>query len=351
MKMEKLKRSGSFSGRVSLGSDENGKRIQRRIKAATKADLQKLADEMIEGKINIQTREMTVKEAMLAYAESRQFIIEPTTLRAYHEITRNRLKSIHEIKIKDLTIFDIQRAVNREAQAGKSRKTIKSGVALLKCSLELFDITLNFKKLQLPKVVKPKEDLPELTDIFHALEGTEIEVYCILALNGCMRISEVLGVKFGDIDTDTQTLHIRRTKIMTENGTAYREYCKTEKSTRTVKLSPELCERIMELPHKSEDEFIVPMSRKALYSRYARIMKKNGLPTQFHKIRKLGASALHAAGMPDCYIMAVGGWSTDNILKSVYEKTFESEREKATQQAADCFRQITMTMNQKKQEN
>lgn len=217
---------------------------------------------------------------------------------------------------------------------------------MLKASLEFFDIMLNFKKLRLPKD-KPKSDdeLPELSEVFALLQGTPIEVYCALALNGCMRIGEVLGLKYEDVDFENHKLHIHRTQIVTENGTEYRDYCKTPKSIRTLEISESLCEQIKHLPHESEKEYIVPLSRKALYSRYARIMKKNGLPTKFHLIRKMSASALHAQGMPDKYILYLGGWSTDNVLKSVYEKTFRSERENASRQAVECFGKITMQIN------
>ena len=32
-------------------------------------------------------------------------------------------------------------------------------------------------------------------------------------------------------------------------------------------------------------------------------------------------------GIPDKYAMERGGWATDNILKSVYQQTYSSERE------------------------
>lgn len=346
MKINQLK-DGRFTAVVSLGHDEDGKRIQKRITADTKWQVQKLAEEMQDGRIDVISRELTVKAAMTSYVDCRSNVIEPTTLRTYRELIRNRLQSIHDVKLKDLKIVDIQRAVNEEAAKGLSRRTVKSGVDLLKATLEFFDIMLNFKKLKLPKE-KPKADdsLPELSEVFTLLKGTSIEVYCALALNGCMRIGEVLGLKYSDVDFVQHKLHIHRTQIVTENGTEYRDYCKTPKSVRTLDISEELCRQIQNLPHESEDEYIVPLSRKALYSRYARIMKRNGMPTKFHLIRKMSASALHAQGMPDKYILYLGGWSTDNVLKSVYEKTFESERIAASRQAAECFGKITMKINE-----
>ena len=50
--------------------------------------------------------------------------------------------------------------------------------------------------------------------------------------------------------------------------------------------------------------------------------------------------------MPDKYILYLGGWSTDNVLKSVYEKTFESERDLANKKAVACFEKINEQINQ-----
>ena len=349
MKITQLK-NGKYSAVISLGKDWDGKRIQKRITEDTPWEVQKVADELLSGRIDADDRNRTVRQAMEKYVDSRSCIIEPTTLRGYYELMRNRLVSIHSIRIKDLSIADIQKAVNAEAKKGLSYRTIKNGVDLLKASLEFSDITLNFKKLQLPKK-RPQgnEVLPEISDVFAALQGSSIEVYCVLALNGCMRIGEVLGLKFSDVDFKNCKIHIHRTQIVTEEGIQYRDYCKTPQSIRTISISPELCKQICELPHESIDDYIVPMSRKALYSRYARIMKEHDLPTKFHMIRKMSASALHAAGMPDKYILYIGGWSTDNVLKSVYQKTFESERETANQQAVACFSKISAQIKEAKE--
>lgn len=339
-------KSGRYTAVVSLGRDESGKRIQQRISAETKWELMKLAEEIEAKYTAYKTQDYTVAEAMTEYINSRESLIEPTTLTTYRGIVRNRLQTIHDIKIKDIQIIDIQRAINADAALGLSYRTVKSGYDLLKSTLEFFDVFLNFKKIRLPKN-KPKgiDDLPELSDVFEALRGSPIEVYCALALNGCMRIGEVLGIQFDDVDYEKHTIHIHRTQLTTAEGIVYRDYCKTPKSIRTLQISPELCEQIKALSHEREDERIVPLTRKGLYSRYARIMRKHGLPTKFHLLRKMSASALHAQGMPDKYIMYLGGWSTDNVLKSVYEKTYESERLAASAQAVDCFRKITIQIN------
>ncbi len=42
-------------------------------------------------------------------------------------------------------------------------------------------------------------------------------------------------------------------------------------------------------------------------------------------------------GVPDKYAMERGGWSTDSILKSVYQQTFTSERKRVDSVIDDYF--------------
>ena len=49
---------------------------------------------------------------------------------------------------------------------------------------------------------------------------------------------------------------------------------------------------------------------------------------RLHDLRHYQASILHALGIPDQYIMARGGWTTDHTLKSVYRHTMTKERQK-----------------------
>ena len=57
-------------------------------------------------------------------------------------------------------------------------------------------------------------------------------------------------------------------------------------------------------------------------------MKKKDIDITFHDLRHLNASVMLMLGVPDKYAMEHGGWSTDCILKNVYQQTFSSERKK-----------------------
>ena len=58
-----------------------------------------------------------------------------------------------------------------------------------------------------------------------------------------------------------------------------------------------------------------------------------------HDLRHYSASILHAIGIPDQYIMARGGWKTDNVMKRVYRDTLSDVEKEMNQKAVDYFEQ------------
>jgi integrase len=74
-------------------------------------------------------------------------------------------------------------------------------------------------------------------------------------------------------------------------------------------------------------------------------MEKNGIDVTFHDLRHLNASVMLMLGVPDKYAMERGGWSTDHILKSVYQQTFSSERERVDDTIDSYFTGIVDKLN------
>ena len=72
--------------------------------------------------------------------------------------------------------------------------------------------------------------------ITHIVKGTDVELPVLLAAWLSLRIGEVIGLKFKDVDTVTHEINVRRTIIKTKDGYKVREGCKTEKSKRQLEL-------------------------------------------------------------------------------------------------------------------
>ena len=90
---------------------------------------------------------------------------------------------------------------------------------------------------------------------------------------------------------------------------------------------PEYLIRLIQaVPHQSESDFIVPTHYQTITKRLKKLAKKNGYEMTFHDLRHLNASIMLMLGIPDKYAMERGGWSSNGVLKSVYQHTFSAER-------------------------
>ena len=324
MKAKKLP-SGNYRVQVVAGFDQNGKRIVKSFTADTEWEAMRMAEYFKQDREETTGKNLTVAKAMEMYIDSRENVIEKTTIRNYRQLASSCFKCIMDVKLSSLRAIDIQRAINIEG-ARVSPKYIKNAYGLLKSVLKMFEVNINLSSIQLPKLVKKEKELPSFETVFSIVKGTEIELPCLLSAWLSLRVGEVVGLQFQDVDEKTKTLKIRRTIIQTVNGEEVREGCKTEKSTRSLNIPDYLLQMIMAIPHKEETNFIVTLTRKAIYSRFKRLMLKNGYDITYHDLRHLNASVMLMLGVPDKYAMERGGWSTDNILKSVYQQTFSNER-------------------------
>ncbi|WP_295092049.1 site-specific integrase [Ruminococcus sp.] len=326
MKAKKLP-SGNYRVQVVAGYDVNGKRIVKSFTAKQEWEALKLATEFIGNSEQLYNKNVPLAQAMVLYIESRKNIIEETTISSYNQILKYRFKSLMNVNLCDLKPMMIQQAINIDAET-VSPKTLKNAYGLLKSVFKMFDVHINLNNVKLPKLKKREKELPSFEELFPLVKGTDAELPVLLAAWLSLRIGEVIGLKFKDVNTINHTISVRRTIIKTENGYKVRDGCKTEKSQRKLELPDYIYDMIMAIPHNSDEDFIIPFSRKIVYDRFKKVMKQHNIDITFHDLRHLNASIMLMLGVPDKYAMERGGWSTDNILKSVYQQTFSSERKK-----------------------
>lgn len=326
--------SGKYRVQVVAGYNEFGKRVVKSFTAEHEWEAIKMAEDFKRGVIT-DKNELTVYGAFNRYIESRCNILSPSTIKGYRTIRDSRLQAIKDVKIKDLTVADVQMAVNLDAKR-LSRKSIRSAIALLGSALDLQDVELKLSKVTLPMPVPKDKYIPKVELVLKAIIGTELELPCLLAMWLSLRVSEVRGLQFKDISPDKQSIYIRRAKMEIDGRDVLRECNKTIKSTRKNTLPKYLYELIEKVPHETDDEFIVQMSYDVLRRRFKKLMVKNGLNITFHTLRHEFATTLNDLGIPPEYIQKLGGWSTDNVMKSVYTHTIIN-KELMYQNTIDSF--------------
>ena len=94
-----------------------------------------------------------------------------------------------------------------------------------------------------------------------------------------------------------------------------------------------------------DQEYITILTGQAISKRLNKLLANNGIEgLSFHGLRHMNASIMVALGIPDKYAMERGGWSTDHVMKSVYQHTFSKEREAVDDKIDDFFNSIIETL-------
>ena len=336
--MATAKQLPSGSWRVRVYDKETGKRVSFTSDLpgkAGKAEAELMAREYLLGRRQKQEQGLTVGECIDEYISLKENILSPATIEGYRKEKRNGLAALCDIPLKDLTPTMIQAHVNKLALT-KSPKSVRNTHGFLVSVLNVYapDLRIN---TTLPKPQKIIKQLPDVSEVLRAIVGTEIELPCLLAMWCSLRMSEIRGAKKSDISGGVLT--IRDTVVTVAGEHIEKHSTKTVDSTRQIALPQRVQALISALP--AEQDKLTLLTGQAIYKRFTRLLAAKGIePMTFHDLRHMNASVMLALGIPDKYAMERGGWSSPNIMKSVYQHTFSAERQAADKKIDEYFESL-----------
>lgn len=326
--------SGSYRSQVFLGTDDNGKRIYKSFVGATanEADLKAL-----QFKAQNLTTESPQKTFLFAAGEFLRVnskTLSPTTLRGYSSIRRMLIsehKSFCNTAIYNVDRKCLQRLLNSLASK-LSPKTVRNYYGFICEVLRANDIEP--PRCTLPQKKRPNLNIPDeetIKKLFEVVKDTDLEVPVMLAALVPMRRGEIVAAKLEDLGEDN-VLHIHRSVAIGDKGEVKIKQPKTEASDRYVLLPAELANKIR------AQGYICNISIKAISKRFSTALKRAGIEHfRFHDLRHAFVSIAHAAGVPDAYIMARGGWSTSYTVNNVYRHVLDEDRKKMENTVNDTF--------------
>lgn len=226
---------------------------------------------------------------------------------------------------------NIQQFINFLANEGKSAKTQKNMIGILHL---IFEFALLNKMIDVNPVkqIVTKKTAPYEYYIYSQEEFNKLlsafnkdrDIILILLGGVCgLRLSEVFGLKWSDIDFEKNCLSIKRVAVDVNGKTDIKPTAKTAAGNRTISVPAEVL-NIVEEYRAGESEWIYPSAIDPLqpanshnfYQRYARKIKNAGLPhTRFHDLRHFAATNFLDAGVPDKYAAAYLGHTDINMTK------------------------------------
>ena len=297
------------------------------------------------------------------YISERTGTLSPSTVQGYKVIRKNYLQDLMDVKLDDLTQSDIQISVSEMAAEGKSPKTIRNAHGLLSAVLDEFrpDLVLKTRlpqKNQYEVTVLSEDDMKK---VWKAAKGSDFELPILLASWMAMRMSEIRGVRFRDIQDGK--MHVHAAIVAGPDGDVEKgpkttagdrwiampnEISRLVQNRRTeVKSHLELLyyptpdEHSEEIEEAVKRSYICPWDDQKIYKNFIRICKKAGVkPCRFHDLRHFAASEALALGIPNKYFQGRIGHKTDNMLKNVYQHIMRKEEDKFAEIIDERMREL-----------
>lgn len=339
--MPKAKKLPSGNWRVQYTvQGSNGKPVRKSVTAATKKEAEFLASQRSMEKAQIAAKRISVSQAIDLYIDAQKSRLSPSTVRSYRIMQRNAYGQILHIQLPALTSAMLMRQLE-ENQKTYSEKSLKNQFSLLRSVLRFHGADI-----PVPDIVRKTKTaiavptLTQIKQILHIIKGTDIECQILLALTCSLRQSEIAALTAQNIMGDT--VRVQGARVYGENNQmVWKSGNKTAASQRTVVMPQRLCQLMKDRCQQAPEGFLFSISPKLVLTKFKRLLAANGLPPySVHAMRHAFAAFMHYEGVPDQYIMKMGGWATPSVMKSVYEYAFEDETALIKQQINAKFENL-----------
>ena len=208
-------------------------------------------------------------------------------------------------------------------------------------------------KLRMTKPVKrrafTKQEKEQFLLMAKQINGWDYYLFKLYFETGCRR-GELLALQWQDIDFDNETIHIQRAISRGKEDGHYVEFVdstKTRESVRKIPISPLSCRTLRfyyDKVNPEPDSFVFRSSQTSknpwislitVERKFWKIRDAAGLDENLciHCIRHTVASQLVVANVDLATVQEIGGWSTPDMLLSVYAHSNEEAKRKAMHKA------------------
>ena len=277
---------------------------------------------------------ITVFDAVRKYIDIKEKVLSPSTIRAYELYLKKRITPIQSAMLPELTQTDVQLWVNK-LSVDCSPKYIKNVYGLFASAVtyfggKTFDVTFPSAA---PAALHTPCDDDVRTLLEHIRTRPELLSAVLLAAFGSLRRGEICALTPADMDGSR--IRVNKSMVRNKDGVwKTKPMAKTDESNRTVVL-PDFVIAQLTIPIRLHPEQVS--------NRFRRAVRSSGVETRFrfHDLRHYYVSIAHALGVPDAYIMQMGGWKTDNVMHRVYRDTLPDvmakEQDKMTNHFSEIF--------------
>lgn len=305
--------------------------------------------------------EMIIKDFILDFLEKHKINLSITTYNVYMRICKKYIiPLLGDIKLCDVKPIHIQNYVDDLLDL-LSPKTLKIHLNILnlafKRAYRLKLIKENVVQfVEVPKSKKFKNEIYNAEDMRILLEkckGTSLELPIVIASGLGLRISEILGLTWNNIDFNDFTITVEKITVR-DNGKVILKEPKTESSVRTITAPKEIITMLKQLKkdrlaaklrgEKSHRELIFydknlePIAPDVISKKFRYFLEINNLKhIRFHDLRHSHVTMLIEAKVPIKVISERVGHSNVNTTLNIYSHALKEMDQEASDKISNTL--------------
>lgn len=290
---------------------------------------------IIEAKEKKDDKKKTLEEAVKAYIAARDGFLSPSTIAGYEKLKRNTFQSMMKENIFAASDAQWQNAVRKEHKLGRSPKYIKNAWMFMAAAIE----EAGAKR---PEVMLYPEEKNERAYLTHdeidkfveTVKGKPVEIPALLCLSS-LRRSEMLALKWENVDLENQVMYIRGATVRGSNGLVDKKQNKSKKSRRAVPIIPPLLEAMQQVSHEGN---VVHLSGDTVLKYVKAACEEAGITVvDLHGLRHSFASLAYHLGIPEMIAAEIGGWEDLSTMHNIYTHIAQADIAKRSQDFRNYF--------------
>lgn len=335
------RKDGRYEGRYADGYSESGKLKYRSIYGKTYSEVR---DKLLKIKAKVITPTvesgLTVKELFTEWLSAKQIQTKASTYANYaFKVEKHLIPAFGNLKIEKLSPNKVYDFIVEKKNKGLSNKYISDLIIVLKnmtrYAAKVHNCANAIANVELPKKEKHELNLYNKNEqnrlklaLLTNMDLTKLAI--IIALYTGVRIRELCGLKWSDIDLAAKTVHIERIvqRIRTNGKINKTELListpKSQSSVRTIPLPDFLIDMLKAFKPSNADAFIITGNAKlpdprTMQYRFKTLLVKIGLRyINFHSLRHLFATNCVELGFDVKTLSEILGHSTVEITLNRY---------------------------------
>lgn len=375
------KKPGLWEARYTIGVDENGKQIQKSVYGKTRPEVSKKLTKVLNDLNNgtyVEPCKVTVKQWLNDWLDNyKRHEVKPKTLEGYKNIIDKHLvPAFGTVLLKDLRPEAVQKLYKAMLDKNLSARMVELTHVTLHAALKqavkngliiknVTEATTRPKKVQKEKKIWT---LKQQLQFMESIKNDHLKAAYMLGLSLGLRIGEVCGLKWEDVDFKNKTLQIRRTlqrvkDIDAKKGEKKTKLIftepKTEKSRRLLPLTDELIKCLkahgkkqkadkMKIGELWQDEnrsmvFTTPIGTllepSKLTDAFHKATEAAGLErTNFHSLRHCFATRALESGIELKVVSELCGHATIKLTADTYSHVMQEKKVEAVNKLQELFK-------------